>query len=198
MTRWSETDLQTLMTRRQTPTASRDSTAKAIPRENLAYRGMGFEKLLNNANEAYFKAGIAFVYKVPTASRVIRRDDQVIQLQVPSCVDYLGTWGGRALAQEAKETKEARWPLSKIEDHQVQFLMDWDRGGGIAGILIHFSGHGRTFWLPIGELLNFTERSVRGGRKSISILELGERWMVPKTARAEVDYLVTIERECMR
>jgi recombination protein U len=198
--RFSEEEFQAFMARRGKGSKSSagqlvmPSKVKAVPKTSYAGRGLEFEKLIGISNEAYFRAGIAYVFKVPTSSRIINRDGKPIQIQLPSPVDYAGSWQGRALALEAKETHEARWPLSKILEHQIQFLLDWQRGGGIAGILIRFAVQDKVFWLPIGELMNFTERKVRGGRKSIALVELGDRWAVKGTRRAALDYLETIER----
>lgn len=195
MARWTEEDYKRFLAGKGQDSALQSpGRASTVPKESYAGRGLEFEKLINASNEAYFRAGVAYVHKVPTSSRIIRRDEKVVQIQVPSPVDYLGSWNGKALALEAKETHESRWSLSKIEEHQVQFLLNWEHGGGISGILINFARHCKTYWLPISEFINFTKRSVRGGRKSIALIELGDRWAVRGTARAALDYLEAIER----
>lgn len=197
--RFSEEEFRGFMARRGKGSAAGKSATpsrvKAVPKTSYAGRGLEFEKLINVSNEAYLMAGIAFIHKNETSSRIIRRDDKPVVIQIPSPVDYEGPWRGKpGLAFDAKETHEARWPLSNITKEQIQFLLDWQRGGGIAGILIRFAVQDKVFWLPIGELMNFTERKVRGGRKSIALLELGDRWVVRGTKRAALDYLETIER----
>lgn len=136
-----------------------------------ANRGSGFEELIDYANEQYAQKGWAQVQKVATPWQVIRRGKQIVTAfpTKKSTVDYIGVANGKAIAFDAKSTRErTRFPLSNIPSHQIEFLKDWQDQGGKAFFLIEFVKHQEVYFIEIEEMLPYWDRASNGGRKSIS------------------------------
>jgi recombination protein U len=169
--------------------------ARSISRNaSYANRGMPFQDEINAVNEGYELMRVASVYEVPTPCKIVNIKGKPTIIRQKSIVDYLGTWQGRALAIEAKSTHEPSWALSNLQQHQLDFLVRWERCGGIAGVLLRFETVRRTYWIPLAEMQHYIERAIWGGRKSISMAELPERLLVKTTKRCSLDYLATIEK----
>lgn len=162
---------------------------------SYAHRGMSFQTEINAINSGYEFMGIALIYEVPTPCKIVNVKGKATIIKQKSVVDYLGLWKAHgALAIEAKSTKEPSWALSNLQQHQLDFLVRWERCGGIAGVLLRFETVRRTYWIPLAEMQHYIERAIWGGRKSISMAELPERLLVKTTKRCSLDYLATIEK----
>jgi recombination protein U len=135
-----------------------------------ANRGQAFETLIEMANKQYAMKGRATIQKVATPWKVIRRGNQIVSAfpEKKSTVDFIGIANGRAIAFDAKSTRErTRFPLSNIEEHQFQFLKRWKDNGGISFILVEFAKKQEIYVLPYDELETWWNESQNGGRKSI-------------------------------
>ncbi len=170
-----------------------------------ANRGRILEDLLKWTNERYRARDLAVVHKVPTAFIPIRssRTDEhgrrpivTAKVEERAAVDFLGVAGWCALAFDAKETHESRWPLARLEEHQAKFLADWHAQGGLAFILVAFAPRGGTYLVPWQELA--ARRAAwkeRCGPASITEDELGKSRPAITSARGvPLDYLVEVER----
>lgn len=137
---------------------------------SYANRGMAFEHLINITNQQYFQKRRATIQKVATPWKVIRRGKKIVNAfpEGKSTVDYIGVYNGRPIAFDAKSTRETtRFPLSNIEDHQHEFLKQWQQNGGISFILIGFEKKHEVYILTINQLQKWLESAENGGRKSI-------------------------------
>ena len=65
-------------------------------------------------------------------------------------VDFLGAYKGVPIAFDAKHTKEKRISWSRLESHQWEFLLQWEKCGGIAFILVGWDMK-QFFVIPISE-----------------------------------------------
>jgi recombination protein U len=133
--------------------------------------GKAFEDLINYAiaMELQRSAG-ALVFKVPTPWKVQRRFNpytgkkEIISAfpESKSTVDYIGMFRGRGLAFEAKSTEnKSSFPLSNIEQHQLDFLSEWQQRGGISFLLIHFTLYNRTFFIKFDQIAAFEQVNKR-------------------------------------
>lgn len=121
-----------------------------------ANRGMGLEALIEHANAQYAAKGIAQIQKIATPWKVQRRGKQIISAfpEKKSTVDFIGVYKGRAIAFDAKQTEnKTRFPLANIEQHQIDFMINWEKNGGIAFIIIEFKTHGNIFVLSLQEFM---------------------------------------------
>jgi len=136
-----------------------------------ANRGQSFEKLIEAANRQYFHKGQATIQKVPVPWKVFYDRKTKRSRAIPekkSTVDFIGVADARAIAFDAKSTRErTRFPLENIPEHQFRFLKRWQDNGGIAFILVHFEKKRETYILPLDSLEKWLESAKNGGRKSI-------------------------------
>ena len=138
-----------------------------------ANRGRSAELVVEITLRSYAEQGIALIQKIPTPWVVTRRGGTVAGAfpAKKSTVDYIGVWNGKAVAFDAKEVGEPRFPLSRIPEHQLQFLERFAKMGGVAGVLAWFYVQHEFWWLPAGLLL---EAEAQGAR-SLSLARIRER-----------------------
>ena len=96
---------------------------------SLSNRGQTLEKLVIQANVVYRVQGRAAIHKVPTAWVPIRSGSRIVSAKVEekAAVDFIGHValpdGPLPIAFDTKEvSKGDRWPLSKLELHQYEYV----------------------------------------------------------------------------
>lgn len=138
---------------------------------SYANRGQAFEHLIEATNKQYHRKGRATIQKVPVPWKVFYDRKTKRSRAIPekkSTVDFIGIANGRAIAFDAKSTRErTRFPLANIEDHQFQFLKSWKDNGGISFILVEFAKKQEVYILTINQLEKWFLAAKNGGRKSI-------------------------------
>lgn len=105
------------------------------------HKGDGFEEVINLANLTYKRKGIALVQKIATPMKPIRKGKRIVSAyyEEKSTLDYIGVYESIPIAFDAKETKEeTRFPLSNVQSHQIRFMENWYKHGGVTFLLIHF------------------------------------------------------------
>ena len=157
-------------------------------------RGSAFEELLNMTNEAYRKEGLALIQKIPTPIKPIEIDQEkrVIKLayfEQKSTVEYIGVMGGIPICFDAKECGKKSLPFSNIHPHQVAFMKDFDKQGGLAFLLVHFTVYHEYYLLPVETLAAYYEHREETGRASIPYQAFQRELMIPETEGAVLNYL---------
>lgn len=130
-----------------------------------ANRGLALEELIIHANNRYRTNNKAVIHKVPTEWLPIRqkipgtRRTRIISAKVErkAAVDFLGhillPTGPLPLAFDAKEiSKGDKWPLSRLEQHQFDYLRDCALTGAFSFVLLGFWKYEKFFILPFKEL----------------------------------------------
>ncbi|AEG14369.1 Recombination protein U [Desulfofundulus kuznetsovii DSM 6115] len=125
-----------------------------------ANRGRALEDLVRAANARYRALKRAVIHKVPTAWVPIRGPNGKIvsaKVEEKASVDFLGHLflpsGPLPLAFDAKEASRGdRWPLSKLEPHQYEYLRDCALTGAFSFVLVAFWELNKFFVLPFPEL----------------------------------------------
>ncbi len=134
-------------------------------------RGMNLENDINLSNEWYRDHDICLITKRPTPINIVKVDyshgahiiDAYFEKQ--STTDYNGIYKGKYLDFEAKNTKnKTAFPLSNIEQHQIEHLKKVIYHGGIAFFIIQFQSQNEVYLLDASYVINFYEH---GERKSI-------------------------------
>ena len=110
-----------------------------------------------------------------------------------STVDYIGVVQGIPVCFDAKECAVDLFTLQKIHPHQVQFMRDFDRQGGIAFFLIYFTARDVMYYMSIRELNVFWDRMENGGRKSFRFEELKDPYFMKHRGGQIVPYLDMIQ-----
>lgn len=163
-------------------------------------RGSTLEDLINRTNEKYQENGLALIQKIPTPITPIRIDKQERHITLAyfdqkSTVDYIGAVQGLPVCFDAKECAADTFALANIHEHQVTFMGDFEKQGGIAFFLLFFSHKNQFYYLPYAHLRYFWDRAKEGGRKSFRYDELNPEYFLPKKQGILVPYLDMIQKD---
>ena len=143
---------------------------------------------------------MALIQKIPTPITPINIDKETRHITLAyfdqkSTVDYIGAVQGIPVCFDAKESKSLTFSLQNIHEHQVQFMLDFEKQGGVAFFLLHYTQEDIMYYLRIDELKVFWDRANEGGRKSFTFKELDERFIFPKHKGLLVPYLDMIQKD---
>ena len=163
-------------------------------------RGSALEEYINRTNEKYLEHGLALIQKIPTPITPITIDKQTHHITLAyfeqkSTVDYIGAVQGIPVCFDAKECHSDTFPLQNIHGHQVVFMENFERQGGIAFFLILFSARDEFYYLRFQKLLEFWERMKNGGRKSFRFEELRTDYILPKGHGVFIPYLDMLQKD---
>ena len=109
-----------------------------------------------------------------------------------STIDYIGAVQGIPVCFDAKECVADTFPLQNIHEHQIQFMINFEKQDGIAFILIYYSAKNILYYMRLEELLVFWKRAKEGGRKSFRLEELDDRFFMEFHHGCYVPYLDAI------
>ena len=157
-------------------------------------RGSALEDLINRTNEKYLENGLALIQKIPTPITPVKIDKTnrhitLAYFDQKSTVDYIGAVQGIPVCFDAKECAVDTFSLQNVHEHQVEFMKNFEKQGGIAFIIIFYSHKNIFYYLNLKQLLFFWERAVEGGRKSFRFEELEPEFVIPKKQGILVPYL---------
>lgn len=157
-------------------------------------RGSMLEEVINMTNEVYRKKGIALIQKIPTPITPIEFDKESRTINVgyfeqKSTVDYIGVAQGVPICFDAKETAGTSLPLQNIHQHQIDFMSDFEKQGGVSFLIVNFKKYNQYFLLPLELLNNYYSIKEKGGRKSIPYTEFNEALEIKMTKQAYINYL---------
>ena len=163
-------------------------------------RGSTLEDLINRTNEKYQENGLALIQKIPTPITPIRidKDERHITrayFDQKSTVDYIGAGQGLPVCFDAKECAADTFALANIHEHQVNFMENFEKQGGVAFFLLFFSHKNQFYYLPYAHLRYFWDRAKEGGRKSFRYDELNPEYFLPKKQGILVPYLDMIQKD---
>ncbi|MCR5302763.1 MAG: Holliday junction resolvase RecU [Lachnospiraceae bacterium] len=163
-------------------------------------RGSTLEELINRTNDLYKEHGLCLVQKIPTPITPIRMNADHSQITLAyfdqkSTVDYIGAVQGIPVCFDAKECSVDTFALSNIHEHQVKFMEDFEKQGGISFIVIYYAHKDRFHYLRCERLQYFWNRMQKGGRKSFRIEELEEGFDLIPHEGLLVPYLDGIKKD---
>ena len=163
-------------------------------------RGSALEDLINRTNEKYRENNLALIQKIPTPITPIRIDKEKRHITLAyfdqkSTVDYIGVVQGTPVCFDAKECAQDTFALQNIHEHQVSFMEAFEKQGGIAFFLIHYSAKDLFYYLPYAHLRYFWDRAQSGGRKSFRFEELNPEYVLPKKHGIFVPYLDMLQKD---
>ena len=163
-------------------------------------RGSTLEDMINMTNEHYRQQKLALIQKIPTPITPVEIDQSTRHITLAyfekqSTVDYIGAVQGIPVCFDAKECAVKTFPIMNIHEHQVKFMEDFEKQGGISFILLFFSSLNETYYIPFKDIKFFYERSINGGRKSFTYDEIDKNYKINSTSGAVVHYLEGIKRD---
>lgn len=163
-------------------------------------RGSALEEVINRTNEKYLESELALIQKIPTPITPINidKDSHHITLayfEQKSTVDYIGAIQGIPVCFDAKECNTDTFPLANIHEHQMQFMENFEKQGGIAFILISFSKRDEFYYMQFSLLKKFWQRAKDGGRKSFRYEELDSEFFLKTKGGILVPYLEGVQKD---
>ncbi len=163
-------------------------------------RGSGLEDLINYTIEVYREKKLGLIQKIPTPIKPINIDKETRHITLAyfdqkSTVDYIGAVQGIPVCFDAKECATDTFPLANIHEHQVKFMEDFERQGGIAFILISYTNRDEAYYLPFVDIKKFYERSISGGRKSFTYDEIDKKYIVKRESGALLHFLPALQMD---
>ena len=163
-------------------------------------RGSVLEELINRSNDKYREKNLALIQKIPTPITPIKMDKEhnhitLAYFDKKSTVDYIGIVQGIPVCFDAKECRTSNFPIQNIHEHQVKFMENFEKQGGISFFLISFTARNEFYYLRLAKLLEFWNRAKEGGRKSFRYEELESDYFLPKGKAVLVPYLDTLQKD---
>ncbi|MBQ6129877.1 MAG: Holliday junction resolvase RecU [Lachnospiraceae bacterium] len=163
-------------------------------------RGSTLEDLINRTNEMYKEHGLALVQKIPTPITPIRMNEDHSQITLAyfdkkSTVDYIGAVQSIPVCFDAKECSSDTFALSNIHEHQIDFMSEFEKQGGISFIVIYYTHKDMFYYLRFIKLMEFWDRMVSGGRKSFKLSELEDGYEIKPHSGLFVPYLDGIKKD---
>ena len=106
-------------------------------------RGSLLEEELNQTIALYREKNLALIQKIPTPITPIELDKSHKQITLAyfdrkSTVDYVGVVQGIPVCFDAKECHKDSLPLQNLHAHQMAFMNDFMKQGGISFIILSF------------------------------------------------------------
>lgn len=161
-------------------------------------RGSTLEELVNRTNEVYLEKGLALIQKVPTPITPIKIDKEhrhitLAYFDQKSTVDYIGVVQGIPVCFDAKECSTDTFALQNIHPHQVEFMGEFEKQGGISFLILFYSARNELFYLTYKDMMKFWNRAQEGGRKSFRYEELDQDYYMQPKNGILVPYLETLQ-----
>lgn len=156
--------------------------------------GKALEDLIIYVNQQYRAQRRALITKVPTEFIPLRKGKHIVGAKVEqkAVVDFIGNYGGRPIAFDAKSTRDKKIYWRVLEPHQAKYLDDNWKFGGISFILVGFSSM-PNFPLFVVPWVIWKEHALRwtkgSGVAGLKPEEMSKLWAVQGH-----DYLSTIDR----
>jgi len=155
-------------------------------------RGSVLEEMINRTIEEYRIKNLALIQKIPTPITPIKMDKEghitLAYFDKKSTVDYVGVVQEIPVCFDAKECKTKKFPIANVHRHQVEFMHDWEKQGGIAFILILFIEQNLAYYMRYKELKKYFD-----DKNSFSISELDEKYFINMNRKIKIDILSKIQ-----
>lgn len=163
-------------------------------------RGSTLEDMINRTNEVYLEQHLALIQKIPTPITPINIDKTTRHITLAyfdqkSTVDYIGAVQSIPVCFDAKECAADTFALSNIHQHQVDFMAEFERQGGVAFFLLYYTAKDYLYYLSFRQLYTFWERMQQGGRKSFRFDELLPEYQITSKPGVLVPYLELINKD---
>ena len=161
-------------------------------------RGSVLEELINRSNDKYREKNLALIQKIPTPITPIKMDKEhnhitLAYFDKKSTVEYIVIVKGIPVCFDAKECTTDTFPLHNIHEHQMEFMEQFEKQGGISFFIILFSCRDEKIYVPYRHVLKFWTRMNDGGRKSFRYEELDPTYIIRSHSGVMLHYLEQIK-----
>ena len=163
-------------------------------------RGSILEELINHCNDKYLENNLALIQKIPTPIKPITIDKETRHITLAyfdqkSTVDYIGVVQGIPVCFDAKECSSNTFPIQNIHDHQMEFMSNFEKQGGVAFIILYFSTYDEKYYIPFTDIMFFWNRSKEGGRKSFTYDEVNKEYKIRSVRGIMIHYIEMIQKD---
>ena len=163
-------------------------------------RGSTLEEFINRTNEKYLENGLALIQKIPTPITPIKIEKESRHITLAyfdqkSTVDYIGAVQGIPVCFDAKECHTDTFPLQNIHEHQIAFMENFEKQGGISFLIIYFSKRDELYYLTYRQLIKFWNRARECVRKSFRYEELQPEYFFRSEGGVLVPYLAPMQKD---
>lgn len=163
-------------------------------------RGSKLEDMINTTNDVYMEKRLAVVQKIPTPITPVKMDNEsrhitLAYFEKKSTVDYIGVAQGVPICFDAKECAKETFPMMNIHKHQIEFMDEFEAQGGIAFIILEFTGLDEMYYIPLRDIFKFYNRAESGGRKSFTYDEVDKSYRIRSVGEAKVHYLEMVNKD---
>ena len=163
-------------------------------------RGSLLEELINRTNEKYREQHLALIQKIPTPITPVRMDQETRRITLAyfehrSTVDYIGAVQGIPVCFDAKECRTSNFPIQNIHEHQIEFMSDFEKQGGITFIIADFVMRNETYYIPYSDVMRFWKRARDGGRKSFTYEEINKEFKIRSHNGIMVHYIEMLQKD---
>lgn len=160
------------------------------------HRGDLLEDLINLTNEYYRKNSFACIDKVATPIKVVKQNElgqiTLAYFEKKSTVDFIGIAQKIAICFDTKETSQTSLPLQNIHKHQLEYMQNFRKHGGISFIIVHFKKTDDYYLVPLEMLEYHIKIKENGGRKSISYKDFKKAYPIELLNNQFLHYLPSI------
>ena len=107
------------------------------------------------------KAGFYTIAVLDDSNTMLLEDDGNVAVRTTGSIDcyffgygfdYIGAVQGIPVCFDAKECHTDTFPLANIHEHQVQFMEDFEKQGGISFLLIYYSVKDLLYYMRFSEI----------------------------------------------
>lgn len=163
-------------------------------------RGSTLEEFINHTNERYLNAGLALIQKIPTPITPVKIDQEKRHITLAyfdkiSTVDYIGAVQGIPVCFDAKECRTDTFPLQNVHEHQIEFMSNFEKQGGVSFLLIYYTHRDELYYMRYSQIQRFWDRAERGGRKSFRRDEIESGWFMTLKNGYFIPYLDFIQKD---
>ena len=162
-------------------------------------RGSVLEENINITNDKYLSSNLALVQKIPTPIKPTQINEvgqiTLAYFEKKSTVDYIGVVQGIPICFDAKECSGDKFSLQNIHNHQLEFMNQFEKQGGISFIIIYFSKKDEYYYLRLETINKYFERINQGGKHHINYEDLDKEFFINKKNNIYIHYLEPLQKD---
>jgi recombination protein U len=163
-------------------------------------RGSALEEVINLTNDKYLSQNLALIQKIPTPIKPIEisketRHITLAYFEKKSTVDYIGAVQGIPVCFDAKECAKDTFSLQNIHEHQLEFMNNFEKQGGIAFILIYYSQKDEYYYLKLSTINEYFADAKKGKPANIKYIDLDRDYFINKKSGIYIHYLEMLQKD---
>ena len=165
-------------------------------------RGSTLEELINHTITRYREGHLALIQKIPTPITPVNIDSKSRHITLAyfdqkSTVDYIGVVQGIPVCFDAKEVHVDTFTLQNIHQHQMDFMDEFEKQGGVAFFVVYYAHRDEFYYLRYRDAKVFWDRAQSGGRKSFRYEEIDKTGRIDETGSLMVHFLPQLQRDLL-